>query len=142
MIVVDASIGVKWFREEAQSAEAEALLKQDAGAIVVPDIFAVEVASALVRNANVDKASQQPMRVELDRLIRLLSGGVIDQVRTTPQMLGSAAFMAIDIGHPLKDCIYLMLAIEANCPLVTCDAKFAEKARPRYSDIRLLGDII
>jgi len=142
MIVLDASVGVKWLKAETQSTEASALLARSAGAIMVPDLFAIEVASAIVRVANTDKPAAPAMRTALARFDTLLSGAMFEQVRTTPELLGRAATLAIDIGHPLKDCIYLMLAIEANCPLVTCDAKFAEKARPRYSDIRLLGDIV
>jgi predicted nucleic acid-binding protein len=47
--------------------------------------------------------------------------------------------LAIDIGHPLKDCVYLVLAMELDCELVTCDARFAKKAKSVWGRVRVLG---
>ncbi len=54
--------------------------------------------------------------------------------------MANAAKLALDLGHSLTDCIYLALAIELACPLITCDAKFAAKARGTYANIRALGE--
>jgi predicted nucleic acid-binding protein len=61
-------------------------------------------------------------------------------MRTDNQALASAASTAIDIGHPLKDCIYLILAMELDCELMTCDARFAKKARDVWDRVRVLGE--
>ena len=57
-----------------------------------------------------------------------------------PEGIVKAANLAIDIGHPLKDCIYLALAMELGCPLVTCDTKFATKAHEVYAGVQVLGE--
>ena len=57
-----------------------------------------------------------------------------------PGTLATAAGLAVDLGHPLKDCIYLALAIELECELVTADARFAEKAKGVWDKVRVLGE--
>jgi predicted nucleic acid-binding protein len=53
--------------------------------------------------------------------------------------MAQAAALALDLGHPLKDCVYLAMAMELGCDLVTCDARFAEKACEAWAGVRLLG---
>jgi predicted nucleic acid-binding protein len=59
-------------------------------------------------------------------------------VRTANADLLRATNLAIDLGHPLKDCIYLALAMELGCDLVTADARFAAKAREVWAGVRVL----
>jgi len=141
MIVVDASLAAKWILVEADSDRAAALLEEHRRRMLAPDLIAVEVAGSFVRRANSDKSLGQTMRRAMEQWSGLLYSDMLQLRRSSVEQVGRAATLAIDIGHPLKDCLYLVLAIDANCPLVTCDSKFAEKARPRYSDIRLLGDV-
>ena len=51
MIVVDASVAVKWFLVEAGSEAAPALLETESE-IVGPDLLLIEVAGAIVRRRN------------------------------------------------------------------------------------------
>jgi predicted nucleic acid-binding protein len=62
MIVVDASLAVKLYLEESGTEPAFALIEAEAGNISAPDMLAVEVASALVREANIDKREGDAMR--------------------------------------------------------------------------------
>lgn len=64
--------------------------------------------------------------------------GVVRLSAVTPPMIAEAGRLAIALGHPLKDCVYLALAIGLGAPLVTCDAKFRSKASQRYGEIHLL----
>jgi predicted nucleic acid-binding protein len=50
MIVLDASVTVKWFASEPGSAEARSLVRSDEE-LVAPELMQVEVASALVKKA-------------------------------------------------------------------------------------------
>ncbi len=139
MIVIDASLAVKLFLDEAGTESAIALIEAEAGRISAPDIFAVEVASALVREANGDKQMSDPMREKIAAFAELLSNGAISLVRSAGADINKAANLAIDLGHPLKDCIYLSLAMALGCELVTCDARFAAKAQGVWNRVRLLG---
>jgi predicted nucleic acid-binding protein len=139
VIVVDASLAVKWFLDEPLSGEAEEILGSHTGQIIVPDILVVEVTSALVRNANMVKSSRPNVLIALDRFACLLADGDLVAHRSSGTDVRQSAGIAIELGHPLKDCIYLVLAMELGCELVTCDAKFAEKALAVWDRVRVLG---
>ena len=139
MIVIDACVAVKWFLGEADSEEALTLLEDNAGAISVPALFAVEVAAALVRNGNIHKHATDAMRESLYSFSELMAGERLATVDTTPAALLAASELALELGHPLKDCLYLALAMQLECPLATADHRFALKARTAWSEVRLLA---
>ena len=139
MIVIDASVAVKWYRPEANSDGALEVLVANAPNIRAPDTFAVEVASALVREANIDKAWAPDALTSLTQFQALCENGGLSLVRATPEFLTASANLAINLGHPLKDCLYLALAMKLGCELVTCDARFAAKARGVWDRVRVLG---
>ena len=140
MIVVDASLVVKLFREELNSDLAEQTYAKHRGQLAAPDLLAVEVGAALVRNANMDKSSRAFIEIALSEFGEVLRDETIALHRLNARQLALAANHALDLGHPLKDCIYLALAMELGCYLVTCDARFAEKAKGVWSGMRVLGE--
>ena len=141
MIVLDASVAIKWYFPEKGSDAAIDLLKSSGNDFVAPDIFVVEVAAALVRKANMEKAKRDDTLILLDDFLGL----VFDQVvQTRTLSVGSArqaSRLAIDLGHPLKDCVYLALAMDLNCPLITSDIKFAAKAHGVWHAVQVLGEV-
>ncbi|MEQ1495632.1 MAG: type II toxin-antitoxin system VapC family toxin [Novosphingobium sp.] len=139
MIVVDASLGVKWFLDEAGSQEAVELLQEHRKQIAAPDLFGIEVAAALVREVNSRRDDPSRFSWELARLFALFESQAVELRRVDFDTLANATSLALDIGHPLKDCIYLALAVEIGCDLVTCDARFAAKAKSVSSSIRLIS---
>lgn len=138
MIVVDASLGVKWFLDEAGSDQATDVLVANRRQIAVPDLFAIEVASALVRECNIHKEESSHYSWALARLFALLEGGAVDQQQTGHNDLSAAVNIATDIGHPLKDCVYLVLAMNLDCELFTSDRRFANKASEVWSRIQVI----
>ena len=140
MIVVDASLAAKWYLDEPLSAAAISLLLAESPGISAPDLFAIEVASALVRNGNMDKSWANEARRSIGRFVELCQGGGLQLVRVSPKGIDLAANLALDLGHPLKDCLYLALAMELGCDLVTCDARFAAKAKEAWAGVRVLGE--
>lgn len=140
MIVVDASLAVKWMLWEDRSDEALTFLFANGRNLCALDILFVEVAGAIVRRANENKAIAEDARVALDKWTVAWGDHAVTPHRVTQVRLRRAANLAIDLGHPLKDCLYLVLAMELNCDLATCDAKFAAKAKALYPDVRLLSD--
>lgn len=139
MIVVDASLAVKWFLPEV-GADAAALVLLSDKVIIGPDMLAVEVNATLVRGANMVKANRQEAKSSIQRFQDMIEANDVQLMRSTARQIERSANLAIDLGHPLKDCIYLALAMELDCELVTCDAKFAPKAREVWNRVRLLGE--
>jgi predicted nucleic acid-binding protein len=138
MIVVDASLGVKWFLSEVGSDEAVALLVEHRKQIVVPELFGIEVAAALVREINSGNDDRTRGGWELARLFALLESRAVELRPMGDRTLSKAVEIAVDIGHPLKDCIYMALAMELDCELVTCDVRFAAKAEDIWDRVRVL----
>jgi predicted nucleic acid-binding protein len=139
MIIVDASLAAKWIFWEADSVQALDFWNANAGDLGAPDLIALEVAAAAVRRANMEKVLADSMREALTVWGRILSGPSLQQFRMTTSRVLSSSRLAIDIGHPLKDCIYLVLAMELDCELVTCDARFVAKAKTVWDRVRVLG---
>jgi predicted nucleic acid-binding protein len=141
MIVVDASLAVKWYLSESGSDEAERLLAENLEDIVCPDLIAIEVGAALVRRANMSKAAVADMETAIDKWAKLLAEGGVKLISTVPERMRAAALIAISLGHPLKDCLYLALAIELDCDFVTCDARFAAKVVTLFPRTRELTGV-
>lgn len=105
-----------------------------------PDLLLIEVMSSLVRRANTRQASADIVRVGLRAFRTRVSGSVLLH-RITPELTGTAAELAITLGHPIADCVYLALADRLGCPLATSDVKF----RDRVADparVRLLAELV
>lgn len=94
--------------------------------LVAPDIMPLEVANALwkkTRRGEVPTGDLQPA------VTRLLASDVT-LVPTTP-LLERAVRLAVEIGHPVYDCVYLVLAESRGAPLATSDARLRAVARAR-----------
>ncbi len=139
MIVLDASVAVKWYFLETLSDEAIEILDSAASVLTAPDIFGIEVCAALVRKGNMDKSQREGVCLLLTDFQEKLAKQHVKLVRSTSVDFAKAANLAIDLGHPLKDCIYLALAMDLECDLVTADARFAEKACEVWPKVRVLG---
>lgn len=137
MIVIDASVAVKWFVREVSSDLADALLGHP-NDLVAPDCFMIEVAAALVRKANMNKDNRAASEAALASLALMLENHVVRTEATLPADMMTAAKLALDLGHPVKDCIYLALAMKMGCDLLTSDRRFAAKAQPVWPMVRVL----
>lgn len=140
MIVVDASVAVKWLIREADSTSALRFLRRYHGNLHAPDLFFVEVASAVVRRANASELKLQVASRTLRMWSALWGAELIQRHFINPRRLLDAGRLALDLKHPLKDCIYLALAMEHDWDLATADAKFLSRAASTYPKLRLLRD--
>lgn len=141
MIVVDASVATKWFVNEAYSDQAGAFLRDREQELCGPDILATEVCQALVAAANSRRMTRSAVRTALAVWLDKLEAGDLKLHAAAWTRTRLATDLALDFGHPLADCIYLALAIELDCDLITCDAKFRNKAALFYPRINLLADV-
>lgn len=138
MIIVDASLAAKTVLRETGSDVAHRFHDDHANALLAPDLLLSEVASAIVRRANQRELSSEEALATLARWTTAWRAGLYATHRLTDERAAAAGALAIGLGHPMADCIYLALAIEFDCPLATCDRGFAAKAQPIYGRIHFL----
>ena len=63
---------------------------------------------------------------EADTAARLLETSTLE-TRGTRHLLGRATALAVSLGHPAYDCLYLALAREMDLPFVTADGRLVRK---------------
>lgn len=123
--MVDASVAVQWFAREPGS-EASATLVEGKQPLVAPDIMPLEVANALwkkVRHGDVPAGDLQPA------VTRILASDIT--LVPTLALLERAVRLAVEISHPVYDCVYLVLAEERGAPLASIDERLRAAARAR-----------
>jgi predicted nucleic acid-binding protein len=141
MIIVDASVAMKWFLPEAGSREAIAL-QSGPHNLAAPLLIRMEVAGAICRatRGNDPRLNE----AEADRLFSRWFSVVeqrILEIVPDESLLKEACCLAVSLGHPLADCLYLELANRWNIPLVTADRVFHERVVERFPKVRLLKGI-
>lgn len=132
-VIVDASVAIKWLVNEPDSDVASQLLFDQQ--LFAPDLLTIEVANALwsmVRRKFVVvdiAASAMTAFSEADIEFRSLMG-----------LPASALRLALELAHPVYDCIYLALALDIGHPVITADKRFyaAVSKHAQYSGMVLL----
>lgn len=120
-LVIDASVGVKWFsdKDEASVPQARSILKAHAAGeikLLVPDLFFHEICNALVFKKNITQ------ELLLDAIATLfdLDLGVFP---VDVERLSSAVRIARKANVTEYDACYIALAIENRCPLITANPR-------------------
>jgi predicted nucleic acid-binding protein len=138
MIVVDASVIVKWFIPEVGGTAAKALLSAT-DELVAPEVARVEVASALIRKAIREQLSGADAKNTLHAWLRALADGQIFLLPNADD-IEAAADLALELQHPLPDCLYLAAAERLGIALITADRSFARRAARRSNLIQPLQE--
>jgi len=136
MIVIDASVAVKWLLPESGDAAAQALLASEER-LVAPSLIRTEVAAALARRARFGEIEPRDAGTAMGLWLQTLRDGVIGLVADEADLV-TALRLAIELNHPLQGCLYLALAERLGAPLVTADEKFVLKARASHALVRML----
>lgn len=131
MLVVDASVAVKWLLIEEGRPAAMALL---AGGqpLIAPELVIAEAANVLWKVAR-RGADPAAMREGMRRLPSLF-----DRLVPMRGLEAAALDLAIAHGHAAYDCFYVALALREGAPLLTADARLATRFAGT-ADVRLLG---
>lgn len=131
-IVVDPSVALKWVLNEPQSEAATAL---QADELVAPDLWLIEAANALWRCSRTGQITSEEAN---ERLVALTNAPVAT-IPVEPH-LNAALRFAIELGHPVYDCLYLALAIAYDTYVVTADRRFVAAASSLSGRVRPLSD--
>lgn len=138
MIVVDASVAVKWLLPESGSSDAQELLSGNER-LLGPSLIRVEVAAAIARKVRFGEIQSEDGDGAIALWVQSLRDGVITLVSDELD-LSNAWAIAVKLNHPLQDCLYLALAERIGAQLITADERFAAKAvAQNHAGITLLG---
>lgn len=122
-VIVDASVAVKWLFTEEGTAEARHLLAHRI-TLHAPDFLLLETANVIWKKTRRQEIPDaQPYLEELARL------GDVVTLFPAADFVGQAAAIALQIDHPVYDCLYLACAEVEDAPLVTADRKLRDAAR-------------
>ncbi len=120
MLIVDASVAIKWVVTEPHSELASGLLDEE---LAAPELWLIEVANALWARQARGLMTPEEARAGLRELLTA-------PVRSLPVAgLVSLAFdLAAALRHPAYDCFYLAAAQVYQCPFITADARLVRRA--------------
>jgi predicted nucleic acid-binding protein len=114
--VVDASVAFKWLVPERQSDAALRLFH--VGALLAPSHLPVEVASAIWKNVRRGEISSELGTMALAETLRL---PVV--YFDSRELLDQAFSLAARYDRTIYDALYVALALQQRCPLVTADLR-------------------
>lgn len=136
LLVIDASVAVKWFVPEAGSEVANGLLRAHRE-LLAPDFLWVEVGQVIWKMAR--RGSLAPGA----------AGRIMASRRAFPvechaclSLLDDAIDLAVETDRTVYDCLYLALAIREGAILLTADERFvnALESTAAKGHVRLLGE--
>lgn len=135
MIVLDASVALKWFvGDEPLAREAIGVLdaiERDPSGYIVPDLFMNELVAVLSRLPDATAARVQ-------EAIGLVEGLGIARVGNGHELLSVAADLACTWKLSGYDAVYVALAVLEQGVWLTADARAARRVQRREL-VRLLG---
>ncbi len=127
MAIVDASVALKWFVTEPGSDLAIALLQSQP--LAAPDFLLIELRAALWTRVRRNLSSLEDIRRAENEM-----AGIGIPLRPSSDFVRNAFDIALQLSHPIYDCLYLATALGMNDLLVTADQRFLQVASAsRYS---------
>jgi predicted nucleic acid-binding protein len=116
--VVDANVAIKWVLPEQHSDLALRLSAPDYE-LLVPDFFFPEIGNILWKRVRRREMSLEAAQVDLAALM-----GLPLQISLSQPLMPKALEVAVRVQQAVYDCVYLGLAVENQCKMVTADERF------------------
>jgi predicted nucleic acid-binding protein len=141
LVVVDASVAAKWFLPENGETLADQALvllgKYDKKEVrfVVPDLFYVEIASAIWKAVRLGRVP----RAFGDQALVLLTQREFATVPSL-KLLDQAFQIATAFDRTVYDSLYVALAVQTNSQLITADERLANSLAAHFP-VKWLGAI-
>ncbi len=141
VVVVDASIAIKWVLEESDSDSAEALLAELSNQgirILAPSLLAYEITNALHRKVRKGE-------ITLDRAKEALADMSLAEIDFDFSSDFTLSTRAIELANRFSlpatyDSHYLALAEYKGCELWTADTRFWNSIKGKLDWVRWMGD--
>jgi predicted nucleic acid-binding protein len=136
LYVIDAGVVVKWFIPEADSAIAHQLLArylQGVDTPVAPDLLIAECGNVFWRRCRQGDITPDEATESLADFLAL-------NVPLVParSLVQSAFQLALQHQRTVYDALYLVLAQERNCDLITADERFFNALSAHFPQLQLL----
>jgi predicted nucleic acid-binding protein len=118
VIVVDASVAVKWFVDEDGHQLALTLLDRGI-AVIAPDLIFSETSNVLWKKLRRGEVTLEQAKRACRALPEFFQGVV-----SGASLMEDALGLARRLDHPVYDCVYLACAQQRGAKLITADTKF------------------
>jgi predicted nucleic acid-binding protein len=119
-IVIDASVALKWVFDEPGTEAALALREEQ---LIAPTLWLAEAANALWRRVRLGEISSEEGLARMSTLAH----APVASLAFEP-VVGRGLELAIELRHPVYDCIYLAFALHYDTHVVTDDHRFFSAA--------------
>jgi predicted nucleic acid-binding protein len=133
MIVVDASVALKWFVDEDGSPTALSLLA-GADRLLAPELVIAEICNAAWRMSRIGRMTREQVAI-----VAAQAGQLFHERVSLDALSVRATHMALRLDHPAYDCFYLALAEQREAQVVTADDRFVAKTRATPWDGRVVS---
>lgn len=135
MIVVDASVAIKWIAPEEQNSKETLFLlelhKKQKEEIIVPRLLFYEVANYLATKSKTHKKTiREALRILIDANLKIHE--------EKPNEFITTAIYAKEYGTSVYDMSYALIAKQQRIKLITADERFKE--RTKFPFVVLLKD--
>ena len=136
LYVIDAGIAVKWFIPEEDSAIAHQLLTrylQGLDSPIAPDLLISECGNVFWRRCRQGDMTAEEATESLADLLTL-------DIPVVPasNLVQAALRLALQHQRTVYDSLYLALAQERDCPLITADEQFFNAVSSQFPNLQLL----
>ncbi len=135
MIVIDASVGIKWVKAEEDYQEQAKYIYtrhvEEIERIVVPNLFFIEIA-----NSFSTKSSTQPRIIQKD--LSFVFKSKLGIYEPTSDDILQSALDAKKFNTSVYDMLYAVVAKKNNTILITADERFVRKTK--FPFVKLLSE--
>jgi predicted nucleic acid-binding protein len=134
--VVDTSVAAKWILNEPGHGEALEWLERSVQgeiSLLSPDLLLLEFASLISKRNRRKQMTDGQAREAYEMMVRFAPRLVETQPR-----LELALELSLSNALSLWDCVFLAVAIEHQCALITADSRFYRGVLGHYSKVMLL----
>jgi len=121
LVVVDASVAVKWYVPERGSDHASGLLARGLR-LLAPDLLLTEFGNTLWKKTRRGELSPR----EAQHVVTAFASAPPIVLRPSVPLLTAAFEIATRFGRSVYDALYLALAVAEDCFLVTADDRLVD----------------
>jgi predicted nucleic acid-binding protein len=135
-LVVDASIAVRWLFPVSHDSSADELVRFER--LIAPDLVITEITNAAWKFVTFEGLAP-----EAAATIVASAEGSFEELVPSTALNERALMIAVELKHPVYDCLYLALAEQRDCQVVTADKRFLAKClrTPFAKQVKSLDDV-